>query len=974
MKRKWAMYWAFVAVGATSQSVLGQPEPGWSDQFATGDLNGGVVRCMAVFDEDGPGPGLPSLFAGGSFRTAGVGGPWVGAIARWDGMRWTDVGGSASSVSSGSPYTGVLAMTVFDEDGPGPIPESLYVAGYGFAINGQGGVFRWDGTAWTPVCAPPCFHPAGPIYDLAVYDDDGSGPGLPKLFAAGRIETGIWCWNGTQWSPADESVYVTGGQVNALVTFDEDGPGPLPAALYAGGDFRWWHPTAPLQMCAKWDGNTWSQIGDGLSGWIDDLAVFDPDGDYPGQGYLYATGYIRLADYTGYQRHVRWDGNTWSPVPGVGQTYSDKLGVFDVDGERPLPRLLVTNKSETYPGGVALWSGFEWSPLQTVLRRWDNSDVTSFGMFDDDGDGGRDASFFAGGGFWGDLDTVSGFIQWDGTEFVGVGNGLWRGPHALRAIDPDGNGPRPEQLYAFGYFYAAGSSITQSVAVWNGEEWNSLGNIENPVNVYTVEAVNFGDDTGGTPQIVVGGDFRKINEIAATNVALWDGKTWVPVANTMTSQEFGGLRVLTLQTFDEDGVESTPPPLYVGGVFSSVDGIQCENIARWDGYSWSRVGSGVTAAYGASVDSLTEWQMVDGDPRSRVLVVGGYFDQAGGAPASGIAAWNGEAWMPVGDAKEGGITSLVVVWPEDSAAVPEGLYVSGYLRFADERRYQGIARYENGTWSLVAGAKSPDGFDWTPVGGIDNASAKSMKVFDEDGPGGNPPHLLALGAFQFVGDNQSHSLLRWDGHQWTGFARFAARSWLDARSLAVFDEDADGPNPPGLYIGGQFNSVDGIQSVGIARWGLRVPYIVRQPASLQRGVDESALFNVKAGGGDSLQYRWRLDGQDLADGERFSGTATETLRISSIRLNDRGQYDVAITNSAGIKISRAAQLDVSCRSARVTPDLNRDHFVDGHDVQTLVDAISISESSDAGVCAADLNADGVLSELDIEILVSALLQ
>lgn len=124
MKKRWAMYWALVPVAAVSLSALGQPQPGWSNQFATGDLNDGEVRCMTVFDEDGPGPGLPSLFAGGSFRTSGVGGPWVAAIARWDGMRWTDVGGSSPARS-----LGINAMIVFDEDGDGPELPKLFAAG-----------------------------------------------------------------------------------------------------------------------------------------------------------------------------------------------------------------------------------------------------------------------------------------------------------------------------------------------------------------------------------------------------------------------------------------------------------------------------------------------------------------------------------------------------------------------------------------------------------------------------------------------------------------------------------------------------------------------------------------------------------------------------------------------------------------------------------------------------------------------------
>jgi hypothetical protein len=964
------MYWAFVAVAVISQVAMGQPQPGWSDQFATGDLNGGVVRCMADFDEDGPGPALPKLFAGGSFRTAGVGGPWVAAIARWDAVRWTDVGGSADLWFSDYDY-GIHAMVVFDEDGPGPIPESLYVAGRGFRINGETGVFRWDGTEWTRVCAPPCTRPGVPIYDLAVFDEDGPGPGLPRLFAAGRIETGIWCWDGSHWSPTDESIYVGSGQFNALAVFDEDGPGPLPPALYAAGDISAGGNGGYIHHCAKWDGTTWSQVGDEFSGWIDDLAVFDPDGDYAGQGYLYATGYIHLPNYPSYLRHVRWDGNTWSPVPGVGQSYSDKLGVFDIDNDGPVPRSLVTN-AFGLEYDLARWDGYQWTIMQNQKFFPQLSDCSAFGQFDDDATGGRQSTFLVCGLIeFGGIPLANGFAQWIGEAFTALGNGIPKGVSSLHAKAIDGRWPERKCLFAVGDLVTAGGVLTQAIAKWNGESWAVFGEFERWADVEAVESVDLEGD-GDTTLLVVGGRFNKIAGLPCQNVAYWDGRTWSPAAASMEDLHSASPMVSVLAGFDADGPGGFPPSVFAGGRFSSIDGVKCQNIARWDGHSWSPVGGGITSPYWVSINSLGEWETVEADPRSRVLVVGGDFDQAGGAPASGIAAWNGDAWVPIGDAEEGGITSVVVVRPEDSAAVPEGLYVSGDLTFADQRRYQGIARYENGTWSLVAGVKSPDGIHWTPVGGIEYVSVNSMKVFDEDGPGGNPPHLFALGAFQFVGDGQQHALARWDGYQWTGFGTFAG-NWGSPRSLEVFDEDADGPNPPGLYVGGQFNSVDGIQSVGIARWGLRVPYIARQPANLQRGVGESALFNVKAGGGDSLSYQWRLNGNHLEDGDRHAGAKTETLRVSNLRLSDRGQYDVVITNEAGLKFSNAVRLDVSCRSARITPDLNRDQSIDGHDIRALVDAMLIDDS-DAGLCIADLNGDGMLDIADAAVLVDRLVR
>ena len=950
-------------------SAAGQAQPGWSDQFATGDLNGGIVRCMTAFDEDGPGPGLPSLFAGGSFRTAGVDGPWVAAIARWDGIRWTDVGGSAD-LWFGDSYYGVDAMVVFDEDGPGPNPESLYVAGRGFQINGQTGVFRWDGVAWTRVCAPPCNHPVGPVYDLAVFDEDGPGPGLPRLFAAGRIETGIWCWNGTQWSPTDESVYVTGGQVNALAVFDEDGLGPLLPALYAGGDFRWWYPTAPLQVCAKWDGNTWSQVGDGLSGRIEDLAFFDPDGDYPGQGHLYAAGSINVPGLPPSADLLRWDGEHWSAFDMSEYSYAGHLSVGDIDGDGPVPNSLISDAYGWEESGTALWDGFGWTVLQNDFY-WDSVWPTSFGIFDDDRDGGRSPTFFVGGGFWSGPDGVRGITQWNGQNIVGIGNGVWRGMQGIRSIDSDGPGGQNPKLYAVGSFVAAGDSMARTLAVWDGEKWEPVGGLNELIDLYAVEEHSTDESGSESRLLVVGGSFNHIAGEQSANVAAWDGSQWSSLASSMTHRNGWGTRVNHLLSFDDDGDGPGSSALYAAGSFTSIDGVACVGLARWDGLTWSSVGEGLDGLNGVEIASLEFWDADPSEQSEPLLVVGGSFDKAGSIPVTGIAVWDGDTWSRVGDALSGQVDSMAVVEEGVSGGPATGLYVSGSMTYGDGRILQGIMKLENGTWSLIGGRKL-SGSEWLPVGGLTSAGARAMKSLDPDDSGGLSASLFILGWAIFEDDSQSYAMARWDGQEWSPVGNFAGYSPYPY-TMEVFDEDGEGSHPPGLFVAGRFNSVDGIQSVGIARWGLRVPYIVRQPGDLRRGVGDSALFNVKAGGGDTLSFQWRLDGSDLVDDDRHSGANTETLRISNLHLADRGQYEVVITNSAGIKTSRAAQLDVFCNSSRITPDLNHDRAVNGHDVQSMVDALLSLATSDAGLCTADLNGDLELDSADVELLVESLI-
>jgi YVTN family beta-propeller protein len=78
--------------------------------------------------------------------------------------------------------------------------------------------------------------------------------------------------------------------------------------------------------------------------------------------------------------------------------------------------------------------------------------------------------------------------------------------------------------------------------------------------------------------------------------------------------------------------------IYVGGHFTSIFGVKATNIARFDGSTWSALGSGVSG-YNDTVNALA----VSGS----ALYVGGGFTTAGGAPASKIAKFVAHATFRV---------------------------------------------------------------------------------------------------------------------------------------------------------------------------------------------------------------------------------------------------------------------------------------------------------------------------------------
>ncbi len=188
----------------------------------TGQVDLGVpvsVSALAVFDDDGPGPTPPALYAAGNFFqwTDGATPIPTRGIARWDGSSW-----AALSVNLGAPtgcgvaFASALPkdLVVFDPDGPGGFAESLFAGGFFTAPEGASqGIARWDGEAWHALGGGLSFGSynvcgiAPGALDLEVFDDDGDGPNAAALFVAGRfLRAGAdSAWAIAKWGCADSA-------------------------------------------------------------------------------------------------------------------------------------------------------------------------------------------------------------------------------------------------------------------------------------------------------------------------------------------------------------------------------------------------------------------------------------------------------------------------------------------------------------------------------------------------------------------------------------------------------------------------------------------------------------------------------------------------------------------------------------------------------------------------------------------------
>ncbi len=290
------------------------------------------------------------------------------------------------------------------------------------------------------------------------------------------------------------------------------------------------------------------------------------------------------------------------------------------------------------------------------------------------GDLGDGEFLYAAGAF---TDAGSQVGRWDGSSWSGLaGGGAAGGFSNVLAIYQG-------ELYLGGAFGSVGGVAgTAAVARWNGSAWNTLaGGIDSFIPSVWSMAVYDG-------RLLVGGNFTEFGGVADTNyVAAWDGAAWSDLGGGLTGQA-GLANALAMTVYDGD--------LYVGGRFSGAGGATVSQIARWDGSQWSDVGGGIT---GTQVLAMT----VHDDGAGPALYVAGNFTAAGGAPARSVAKWDGTSWSAVGSGFASNVNDIISF---DDGDGPD-LYVAGtFSQSVAGARINRLARFNGTAWEDVGGGLS----------------------------------------------------------------------------------------------------------------------------------------------------------------------------------------------------------------------------------------------------------------------------
>lgn len=243
-------------------------------------LNGGLLTSTGraanvvrlLVHDDGAGM---RLYAAGDFASAG--GTAAQHIARWDGSTWSPVG-----LGPG----GTVADLIVHDDGAGP---ALWAAGQFPRLGSPGlsfaGVAKWDGTGWTPfavISSPHSFFERAEA--IGVFD---TGDRRDLVVYIAQPYGGVFLWNGAAWT----HLAVPGGSnVRGVVTRffsrppDAENPGSELWA-YSRGGLSFGHPLsgAPSRALAVWNGARWAlpnTTPPAPNHWTRDAELFD-DGAGP---------------------------------------------------------------------------------------------------------------------------------------------------------------------------------------------------------------------------------------------------------------------------------------------------------------------------------------------------------------------------------------------------------------------------------------------------------------------------------------------------------------------------------------------------------------------------------------------------------------------------------------------------------------------------------------------------------------------
>ena len=585
-----ADYIAHWNTSTNSWSALG------SDGAGNGAL-GGLVNAIAVSGSN--------VYVGGSFSNVNNGGVVLTAadfVAKWNGSNWSALG--SDGFGNGSLKSAVYALAVSGAD--------VYVGGFFTNVNNNGAVL-----------------------------------GAADYVAHWNTSTNSWSALGS--NGAGNGALALNGYVMAILTNGAD--------VYVGGSFTNVNNNGAVlgaaDYLAKWDGSNWSALGDNGAGngailnqsTSSIMALAMQGGNLLAGGSFYdlnnGGAVLPQADYL-----AQWDGANWSAlgaavngalVNGYSGSQVSAIAVIGTDVYVGGRFTDVSNHGLNIPEAdyVAKWDGANWSALggngngngsligHVFALAVSGTDLYVGGQFTNVNNNGVSLPAADYVAKW---DTVT--ENWSELGSNGAGNGALPGGSYVRTLAVNG-----ADVYVGGGFTNVnnnGAVVPEAdyLAKWDtlAGDWSALGSngaSDGSLNDSVVAIAPAGTS------VYVGGTFTNVNNGGAVLnnadlIAEWDGTNWSALgSNGMGDGVFCVACGSSVSAIFVNGAD-----VYIGGVFTNLNSNgtilnAADYIAKWDGLSWSALGS--NGAGGGSIPTTVSTRVNAIAAAGSDLLVGGQF-------------------------------------------------------------------------------------------------------------------------------------------------------------------------------------------------------------------------------------------------------------------------------------------------------------------------------------------------------------
>lgn len=413
-----------------------------------------------------------------------------------------------------------------------------------------------------------------------------------------------------------------------------------------------------------------------------------------------------------------------------------------------------------------------------------------------------------------------------------------------------------DNIYVGGSFTMAGEVAANNIAKWDGNSWAALGDgLPGECEALAVDAMgniyaSVSENVPGVPTMYY--------------VTKWDGSTWTKLGSNFSGEPFNACLSLAVDHMGN---------VYAGGFFRKADDVTVNFIAKWDGSAWSALGNGLGFfCSSVAVDAAGN------------VYAGGSFREAAGAPGNRIAKWDGSSWSPLGGGLNGDCSTIHI----DALG---NVYAGGRFNMAGGVTASNIAKWDGSSWSALGG-------------GLDASFFPSVIAISTDALG----NVYAGGQFTTAGGVSANNIAVWDGGSWS-----ALGGGLNSRCIALA---GDGTGT--VYAGGQFTKADCVDTRGIAAYGLNLCTIdIADVIKIDEsciGENDGKIIISASTCTSASSFQYSIDGgQTLSGSPKFSGLGAGTYEIyiqdaanptcntiSTITLEAMGSLPCGFVDNGGI--------------------------------------------------------------------------